>query len=89
MTIRRRILERDGHVCRAQKDGCEGTAVEVHHVIPIEAGGTNEDDNLVSLCAACHYRYTTEQRQARADRMNAEKKEQARRNHPGRKDRSA
>lgn len=87
MVIRARILERDGYRCQAHEEGCEGEAVEVHHVIPIEAGGTNEDDNLVSLCAACHYRYTTEQRQARAARVNAEKKEAARRNRPGRKDR--
>src|SRR4051794_36283817 len=87
MTTRDRILERDNHLCTAHLEGCEVDAVEVHHIVPIELGGTNADGNLTSLCACCHYRYTTEQRQARAARVNAEKKEAQRRNHPGRKDR--
>lgn len=27
---------------------------EVHHIVPLEDGGTNADDNLVSLCRSCH-----------------------------------
>lgn len=87
MTIRARILERDGHVCQARDEGCEGEAIEVHHIVPIELGGTNDDENLTSLCGVCHYRVTTEQRRARAARVKADKREAARRNHPGRKDR--
>lgn len=87
MTIRARILERDGHVCQARDEGCEGEAVEVHHIVPIELGGTNDNENLISLCEVCHYRRTTQQRQARAARVKAEQKEARRRNHPGRKDR--
>ena len=26
----------------------------VHHVIPLEEGGTNDFDNLMSLCKSCH-----------------------------------
>jgi len=87
MAIRGRILKRDNGLCQARDEGCEGNAVEVHHIVPIELGGTNDDDNLISLCEMCHYRRTTEQRQQRAARVNAEKREQARRNHPGRIDR--
>jgi 5-methylcytosine-specific restriction protein A len=29
-------------------------AEEVHHIIPLSKGGTHDDDNLMSLCKACH-----------------------------------
>ncbi|WP_241871644.1 HNH endonuclease [Corynebacterium diphtheriae] len=29
---------------------------EVHHVLPIEHGGTHNFDNLQSLCKPCHSR---------------------------------
>jgi len=28
--------------------------LEVHHIIPVVAGGTNEDYNLMPLCPSCH-----------------------------------
>lgn len=31
-------------------------ALEVHHLIPLSAGGTNRAWNLMALCAACHRR---------------------------------
>jgi len=33
---------------------------EVHHIVPVDKGGTNADDNLMSLCRSCHNktRYT-------------------------------
>lgn len=34
--------------CGSRKD------IELHHIIPIAAGGTNEYFNLVSLCHDCH-----------------------------------
>ena len=50
---RRGVLARDGYRCRAS--GC-GSAhfLDVHHMIPRERGGTNDPDNLITLCAACH-----------------------------------
>ena len=27
---------------------------EVHHIIPLADGGTNEESNLMSLCRSCH-----------------------------------
>jgi hypothetical protein len=31
------------------------TAVEeVHHIIPLSEGGTNDESNLMSLCRSCH-----------------------------------
>lgn len=33
---------------------CGRRASEVHHITAIVFGGTNEDENLASLCSACH-----------------------------------
>ena len=38
---------------------------EVHHIIPVNEGGTNEAHNLMSLCKSCHNRIHIE----RGDRM--------------------
>lgn len=27
---------------------------EVHHIVPISRGGTNDEANLMSLCHSCH-----------------------------------
>ena len=29
-------------------------ADEVHHILPVERGGTHAEDNLTSLCRSCH-----------------------------------
>jgi hypothetical protein len=34
-------------------DGGE-RALDVHHIIPVSAGGTNHPDNLTTLCIPCH-----------------------------------
>lgn len=51
--IRREVLERDGFRCRAA--GC-GRAhfLAVHHLAPREAGGSNDPENLITLCGSCH-----------------------------------
>ena len=28
----------------------------VHHIIPVHAGGTDDDENLITLCLQCHHR---------------------------------
>lgn len=43
--------KRDGTITRAQ---------EVHHIKPLSQGGTNDEDNLMSLCTPCHSRITVE-----------------------------
>jgi len=51
--VRREVLGRDGHRCRAP--GCHRTRfLEVHHIVPSSRGGTNDSDNLVTLCSSCH-----------------------------------
>lgn len=45
----------------AREDECEncgdtgdGRRLDVHHIIPVSAGGTNHPDNLITLCISCH-----------------------------------
>ena len=50
---RREVLARDGHRCRAP--GCgRRRFLEVHHVVARSRGGSNEPENLVTLCSGCH-----------------------------------
>lgn len=37
-----------------EENGRYVKAVLVHHIKPISDGGTNEEDNLISLCFSCH-----------------------------------
>lgn len=43
-------------MCR--REGRYIDATEVHHVKPLADGGTNDFDNLMALCKACHSRIT-------------------------------
>ena len=36
------------------KEGRYTPMTEVHHILPIKQGGTNENSNLMSLCHSCH-----------------------------------
>ncbi len=49
--LRRAVLARDGHACRA----CGSShGLEAHHVIFRSLGGKDEIGNLISLCTPCH-----------------------------------
>jgi 5-methylcytosine-specific restriction endonuclease McrA len=60
------ILRRDLFSCqhcgkfaaRENKHGirlpCDGEDLEVHHKIPVASGGSDEPNNLETLCHACH-----------------------------------
>jgi len=51
--VRREVLSRDRHRCQAP--GCgRSRFLEVHHIVPRLQGGTNQADNLVTLCGSCH-----------------------------------
>ncbi len=52
-STRAAVLARDGHRC--QGPGCTETRfLEVHHVTPRSAGGSNAATNLLTLCGRCH-----------------------------------
>lgn len=49
--LRRAVLARDGHACRA----CSSTqGLEAHHVIMRSLGGADVIGNLIALCRDCH-----------------------------------
>ena len=51
---------RDRHISQhplceqCEKEGKLIPAAEVHHKIPLTAGGTHDKSNLISLCKSCH-----------------------------------
>ena len=51
--LRRAVLLRDGHRCVVP--GCTNRLwLEVHHLVPRAAGGSNEAGNLATLCSTHH-----------------------------------
>ena len=50
---RRRIFNRDNNCC---VECGNVNDLELHHIIPIKKGGSNDDDNLQVLCSVCHHR---------------------------------
>ena len=53
---RREMIER-----RTKCHECENYATELHHIIAVEDGGTDDIENLMPLCDECHKEYTSEQ----------------------------
>lgn len=52
---RQLIMARDQHHCRMP--GCTATEdLQLHHIIPLQNGGTNAMDNGITLCRPCHQR---------------------------------
>lgn len=51
---RKRILVRDAFTCRACSCVVHGKSAHVDHRLPLEEGGTDADENLQTLCIACH-----------------------------------
>lgn len=49
---REAILHRDNYTC--QVCGKKHTRLEVHHIIPRSQGGTDNENNLITLCEDCH-----------------------------------
>jgi len=50
-SLRKRVFERDGYRCRY----CGSwDSLEVDHVHPVAAGGTNAFENLQTLCKPCN-----------------------------------
>lgn len=49
----RQILKERDRVCV----NCGETEdIEMHHIVPLSKGGTNNEGNLVWLCTECHYK---------------------------------
>ena len=51
--LRRRVLVRDRHQCHdCQRQGL--SRVEVHHLVHLADGGSDDLENLICLCYDCH-----------------------------------
>lgn len=49
--LREKVLKRDGHKCVSCGSDND---LEVHHIVPVAQGGSNELSNLITLCLTCH-----------------------------------
>ena len=58
--IRDRFIKAHPLCEECKKAGKLTPAEEVHHVLPLSCGGTNDVHNLMSLCKECHSRITLE-----------------------------
>ncbi len=49
------ILIRDNYTCQKCKlEDKTAKKLEIHHIKPIVFGGTNDKENLITLCSVCH-----------------------------------
>lgn len=48
------VLNRDGYKCHICKNKKKGVRLEVHHIIFRSNGGSDEPENLITLCHDCH-----------------------------------
>jgi len=52
--IRKQVLERDNHTCIVCKTKFQDKDLHTHHKIPRRKKGTDDLDNLVTVCKNCH-----------------------------------
>lgn len=57
--IRKQVLERDNHTCQGR--GPHSGKLHAHHKRPRYDGGTDDLDNLTTLCQSCHTTLHTEE----------------------------
>ena len=58
--ISKLYLAKNPLCAECQKAGRLTPATETHHIIPVDAGGSDRDENLMGLCKSCHSRFTME-----------------------------
>lgn len=52
--VRDSVLKRDKYTCYRCDKTLEAIKLSVHHVVPRSKGGSNELNNLITLCNPCH-----------------------------------
>lgn len=50
------VLNRDNYTCQYCKGKHKDSKLEVHHIIFRSQGGSDKEDNLITLCHTCHKR---------------------------------
>jgi len=48
------VLNRDNYICQHCKGKTKDSKLEVHHIIFRRNNGSNEQENLITLCKTCH-----------------------------------
>jgi hypothetical protein len=48
------VLDRDGHVCQHCKGKSKYKGLEVHHIVYRSDNGSDDENNLLTLCKVCH-----------------------------------
>lgn len=48
------VLNRDGYTCQCCKGKRKDSKLEVHHIVFRSQGGSDEEENLITLCHTCH-----------------------------------
>ena len=48
------VLNRDNYTCQCCKGKYKDSKLEVHHIVFRSRGGSNEENNLITLCHTCH-----------------------------------
>lgn len=75
--LRMTVLQRDGHTCQLQMDGCTTVATEADH---IHRGDDHAPTNLQAACAWCHSRKTSAEGNAARTRYSTKRPSER---HPG------
>lgn len=52
--LRHQVFQRDGYRCRECGASKDETSLEIDHIVPVAKGGTNDIDNLQTLCRECN-----------------------------------
>ena len=52
--LRHKVFQRDGYRCRECGASKDETSLEIDHIVPVARGGTNDIDNLQTLCRECN-----------------------------------
>ena len=52
--LRHEVFKRDGYRCRECGASKDETSLEIDHIVPVARGGTNNIDNLQTLCRECN-----------------------------------
>lgn len=52
--VREYIKNRDDFTCRLCFKKLQTVGMQVHHIVPVANGGTDDNSNLVLLCYECH-----------------------------------
>lgn len=64
--IRRKVLKNYPYCWLNLSGICTRKSEQVHHVLEDVDGGTNELENLVGVCKACHTKYSASDAQKRS-----------------------